>query len=84
MAVAVDAPASPPPGLTPKGRRALLRLEVHEQRMERNAAALLRWECGDCGGLIGKYEPPIRRFEEPCRKCGAYNVLTTEPVASAP
>lgn len=75
------APA-PSPVTTPEGKahRTAAFLDAHNRRMEQQAG-LLRWVCRQCGSLIGKYRPPIGRFEEPCRKCRTYNELTTEPVA---
>lgn len=81
MAVASALPDSPPDAGLSKAERAAAVLAAHEARMDR-LKRTLRWECKQCGTLIGKYLPPIRFFEEPCRKCKTMNELTTEPLTA--
>jgi uncharacterized protein (DUF983 family) len=45
-------------------------LEAERKRAEMEATLELR--CPHCGRVNGKYDPPLRRFTAPCRRCGGW------------
>jgi hypothetical protein len=62
---------------TAKVTRAVAAIAAAEQQRRERRAGLSEWCCTACGRLLMEYAAPIGRIVHRCRRCGAWNELTT-------
>ena len=59
-------------------RRALADIESATERRRERDAGVVPFTCRDCNRVLLMYKPPVFFVKLGCKRCGSWNVLTTE------